>query len=56
MSGAEKPVALVAGSVTPRIGSGYHEPFASRVAGRAKRVLGDAFGLTAFGVNLTRLA
>ncbi|HJW46691.1 MAG TPA: cupin domain-containing protein [Lysobacter sp.] len=55
MSGAEKPVALVAESVTPRIGSGYPEPFASRVAERAKRVLGDAFGLTAFGVNLTRL-
>jgi len=33
----------------------YPEPFASRVAGREKRVLGDLFGLTNFGVNLTRL-
>ncbi|HEX8777291.1 MAG TPA: cupin domain-containing protein [Rhodanobacter sp.] len=34
----------------------YPEPFASRVAGREKRALGDAFGLKNFGVNLTRLA
>jgi len=34
----------------------YPEPFASRVAGREKRRLGDVFGLTNFGVNLTRLA
>lgn len=27
-----------------------------RLAGREKRALGDAFGLTNFGVNLTRLA
>lgn len=33
----------------------YPEPFASRMAGRAKRVLGDVFGLTNFGVNLTTL-
>ncbi|GAB3378932.1 cupin domain-containing protein [Lysobacter fragariae] len=55
MSDADKPVALFAGSVAPRIGSSYPEPFASRVGARAKRVLGDAFGLTAFGVNLSRL-
>ena len=34
----------------------YPEPFASRMAGREKRVLGDLFGLQNFGVNLTRLA
>src|SRR4051812_31699646 len=34
----------------------YPEPFASRVAGRHKRPLGDLFGLSNFGVNLTRLA
>src|SRR5260370_41589636 len=34
---------------------GYPEPFAARVAGRERRALGDAFGLTNFGVNLTRL-
>jgi uncharacterized cupin superfamily protein len=33
----------------------YPEPFASRVAGREKRQLGEFFGLTNFGVNLTRL-
>jgi len=36
--------------------SNYPEPFASRVAGREKRQLGDYFGLVNFGVNLTRLA
>lgn len=33
----------------------YPEPFASWVSGRDKRRLGDAFGLSNFGVNLTRL-
>jgi uncharacterized cupin superfamily protein len=33
----------------------YPEPYASRVAGREKRPLGDLFGLSNFGVNLTRL-
>ena len=36
--------------------SNYPEPFASRMAGRSKRPLGDLFGLRNFGVNLTRLA
>ncbi|WP_245638682.1 cupin domain-containing protein [Hydrogenophaga palleronii] len=36
--------------------SNYPEPFASRMAGRQKRPLGDLFGLTNFGVNLTQLA
>ncbi len=34
----------------------YPEPFASMVRGRTKRKLGNYFGLTNFGVNLTRLA
>lgn len=52
----ERPAALVAARVPPRTRpSNYPEPFASRVAGREKRALGDPFGLTAFGVNLTRL-
>jgi uncharacterized cupin superfamily protein len=38
-----------------RPGRGYPEPFATRVAGRVRRPLGDFFGLTNFGVNLTRL-
>ena len=36
-------------------GRGYPEPFATRVAGRVRRPLGDLFGLTNFGVNLTQL-
>jgi uncharacterized cupin superfamily protein len=35
--------------------SNYPEPFFSRMAKREKRPLGDIFGLTNFGVNLTRL-
>jgi len=35
--------------------SGYPEKFRARVAGREKRPLGDLFGLTNFGVNLTLL-
>ena len=36
--------------------SNYPEPFASRMAGRTKRQLGEFFGLSNFGVNLTTLA
>lgn len=36
--------------------SNYPEPFASMMAGRQKRPLGDVFGLANFGVNLTRIA
>lgn len=51
------PLALVALDVPVRGKiSNYPEPFAARMAGRQKRQLGDLFGLTTFGVNLTRLA
>ena len=51
------PVAVKASDVPVRSRpSVYPEPFASRMAGREKRALGDVFGLTNFGVNLTRLA
>jgi len=56
---AEKaaPVAVTAAEVSVRSRpSVYPEPFASRMAGREKRQLGDVFSLTNFGVNLTRLA
>jgi len=54
---AHQPVALHAAEAPARSRpSNYPEPFASRVAGREKRPLGDLFGLTNFGVNLTRLA
>jgi uncharacterized cupin superfamily protein len=36
--------------------TGYPEPYRAAVAGRSWRALGDAFGLTHFGVNLVRLA
>ncbi len=50
------PLALVATSVAPRTKpSNYPEPFFSRMLRREKRQLGDQFGLTNFGVNLTRL-
>ena len=56
MSAPEQPAAVVALDVAPRAKrSNYPEPFASRVAGREKRQLGDVFGLKNFGVNLTRL-
>jgi uncharacterized cupin superfamily protein len=36
--------------------SNYPEPFRSMMVGRTKRPLGDLFGLTNFGVNITTLA
>ena len=47
---------LIAAEVPPRTSpSLYPEPFASRVAGRQRQALGDAFGLNNFGVNRTTL-
>jgi uncharacterized cupin superfamily protein len=49
---AEKPpLMLTAADVAPRVGSNYPPDLAKVVAGRAKRVLGDKFGLSQFGVN-----
>lgn len=50
-----KPPAVDPATITPRTGSGYPEPFRSRVLPREKRALGDACGLTKIGVNLTTL-
>jgi uncharacterized cupin superfamily protein len=51
------PLAIRAADAPPRAKkSNYPEPFARLVEGREKRPLGDLFGLTNFGVNLTRLA
>jgi uncharacterized cupin superfamily protein len=56
MSEKSYPVAVRALDLSPPAKkSGYPEPFASRVAGREKRRLGDPFGLTDFGVNLCKL-
>jgi uncharacterized cupin superfamily protein len=56
MGETKYPTALVAVELPARTTSIYPEPFASRIVGREKRPLGNPFGLTSFGVNLTRLA
>ena len=57
MSAPQPPSALMATDVPPRARpTHYPEPFASRMAGRTKRQLGDVFGINHFGVNLTKLA
>jgi uncharacterized cupin superfamily protein len=57
MPNANFPTAVVAQEAAPRTKpSNYPEPFFSRMARREKRPLGDPFGLSNFGVNLTRLA
>jgi uncharacterized cupin superfamily protein len=57
MSKPTYPVALKAEDAPPRTKpSNYPEPFFSRMKGRLKRPLGDLFGLTNFGVNLTTLS
>jgi len=57
MTEKSHPVAVAAVEVPARSRpSVYPEPFASLMAGREKRQLGELFGLTNFGVNLTRLA
>jgi uncharacterized cupin superfamily protein len=50
-----RPTTLDPSTVTPRTGSGYPEPYKSRVLPREKRALGDPFGLTKIGINLTTL-
>ena len=53
----QKPIAIRAAEAAPKAKqTNYPEPFASRMSARLKRPLGDVFGLTNFGVNLTRLA
>jgi uncharacterized cupin superfamily protein len=57
MADIAHPPAIRAAEAPPRAGaSSYPAHLVARVAGRQKRPLGDIFGLTIFGVNLTRLA
>ena len=42
-------------SVEVKTGSSYPEPYRSQVGGRRKRALGDALGLSNYGVNLVEL-
>src|SRR5262245_43581850 len=51
-----KKPALDPMSLTPRTGTGYPEPYRSRVLPREKRALGDAVGLTKIGINHSTLA
>jgi uncharacterized cupin superfamily protein len=52
----QPPVAIVAVDAPLRAKrSVYPEPFATQMGGRLKHPLGDIFGLSNFGVNLTRL-
>lgn len=52
----QRATAILASNAPPRTKpSNYPEPFASRMAGRVKRPLGDLSGIANFGVNLTRL-
>ena len=50
-----KKPALDPRSLEPRTGSGYPEPYRSRVLPREKRQLGDALGLSRIGINQTTL-
>jgi uncharacterized cupin superfamily protein len=53
--GEPQPTSLDPTTLAPRSGSGYPEPYRAAVARREKRALGDAVGLSHFGVNLVRL-
>ncbi len=47
---------LDSGSISRRTGSSYPAPFDKPCAGRVRRALGDAGGLTDFGANLLELS
>ena len=42
-------------ALEPRLGSAYPDKYSIPAGKRAKRALGNVFGLTNFGVNLTTL-
>jgi uncharacterized cupin superfamily protein len=52
----ERKAAIRAADAPARTVTIYPQPYAAAMAGRAKRALGDLFGLSQFGVNLTVLA
>ena len=52
----QKKSALDPRALAPESSCSYPEPYRSRVMPREKRRLGDAFGLTKIGINLTILA
>lgn len=51
------PIPIAAASISAPLGKTiYPVPYAALLQGRLKRKLGEHFGLTNFGVNLTQLA
>lgn len=50
-----RPTAIDPMTLPARTSSGYPEPYRARCLPREKRAVGDAFGLTKIGVNLTVL-
>ena len=55
MTQDRQPPAFDPRDLAPRKGSSYPAPFQAECATRLKRALGDAVGLTRFGVNLVHL-
>ncbi|NEO82655.1 MAG: cupin domain-containing protein [Spirulina sp. SIO3F2] len=55
MTPTNRPISAIAVPASTKK-TNYPDPFAILVAGREKHKLGDWFGLTNFGVNLTTLA
>lgn len=55
MSRDLRPPAVDPRTVASRTGSDYPEPFRAEVGARIRRRLGDAVGLSQFGVNLLEL-
>jgi uncharacterized cupin superfamily protein len=56
MSGARARPAVVALEISEKTTSVYPPAYAVDLQGRSKRALGDAFGLSQYGVNLVTLA
>lgn len=56
MSDRKQPPAIDAMTVEPHSGSSYPEGFRETTEARVKRRLGDALGLTGFGINLVTMA
>ena len=57
MENLKHPIGIAAAQAAPKTkSSNYPDPFYSRMNKRQKRPFGDLFGLTNYGVNLTRLA
>ena len=55
MSNRLSAPAIDSASVAPRTGSSYPKQYREQVERRNKRALGDALGLTHYGVNLVEL-